>query len=68
MSKTYITSQGDMWDGIAYKLYGTEAGMNALLEANQERADIAVFPSGVVLAVPDYTPPAAENLPPWRRP
>jgi phage tail protein X len=57
-----------MWDSISYKLYGTEAGMNALIEANQERADIVVFPSGVVLDVPDYTPPAAENLPPWRRP
>jgi len=68
MSKTYVTSQGDMWDSISYKLYGTEAGMNALIEANQERADIVVFPSGVVLDVPDYTPPAAENLPPWRRP
>ncbi len=68
MSKTYVTSQGDMWDSISYKLYGTETGMNALLEANQDRADIVVFPSGVVLAVPDYTPSATENLPPWRRP
>ena len=67
MSKTYITSQGDMWDSIAYKLYGTEAGMNALLEANQEAARTVVFPSGVVLAVPDYTPPVTDTLPPWRR-
>lgn len=67
MSKTYTTVQGDMWDRIAYKLFGTEAAMNALLEANQDRKDIAVFPSGVVLTVPDYTPTKTDRLPPWRR-
>ena len=41
--------------------------MNALLEANQEAARTVVFPSGVVLAVPDYMPPVTDTLPPWRR-
>ena len=36
MAKTYYTIQGDMWDGIAKKLYDDESGVNALLEANQQ--------------------------------
>ena len=32
----YTTIQGDMWDSIAKKLYGTEMAMNVLLEANQQ--------------------------------
>ena len=34
----YRTIQGDMWDGIAFKVYGSEAYMNVLLEANPEYA------------------------------
>ena len=34
MSKIYRTVQGDMWDSIAKSCYGSELGMNALMEAN----------------------------------
>ena len=67
MPKTYTTIQGDMWDSIAYKVYGSEAGMNTLLGANQEYADVVVFPANIVLQVPEYTAPETSNLPPWRR-
>lgn len=67
MLKTYTTIQGDMWDGIAKKVYDSESGINVLLEANQEYADIVIFSAGVVLTVPDYMPPKTELLPPWRR-
>lgn len=67
MLKTYTTTQGDMWDSVAYKVYGSEAGINALLEANQEYADVVVFPANVVLQVPDYIAPESSSLPPWRR-
>ena len=68
MAKTYYTIQGDMWDGIAKKLYDDESGVNALLEANQQYADIVVFPAGIILDVPDYEKPTTTNLlPPWRR-
>ena len=46
-----------MWDGIAKKLYDDESGVNALLEANQQYADIVVFPAGIILDVPDYEKP-----------
>ena len=67
MPKTYKTIQGDMWDSIAYSLYGTEKAMNVLLEANQQYKSIVVFPAGVVLSVPDYIEPLKSSLPPWRR-
>ena len=68
MAKTYYTIQGDMWDGIAKKLYDDESGVNALLEANQQYADIVVFPAGIILDVTDYEKPTPTNLlPPWRR-
>lgn len=67
MRKTYTTAQGDMWDLIAKRLYGDEASLNILLEANQQYADIVVFPAGIVLEVPEYTAPATSMLPPWRR-
>lgn len=67
MLKTYTTIQGDMWDSIAYKLYGTESALNVLLSANQSYTSIVVFPAGIVLVVPDYTAPITSTLPPWRR-
>lgn len=67
MPKTYTTVQGDCWDGIAKRLYGTEAATNVLLEANQDYNDITVFSAGVVLTVPEYEAPRTNLLPPWRR-
>ena len=34
MLGTYTTIQGDVWDLIAYKLYGDEKYMKNLIEAN----------------------------------
>lgn len=67
MTNTYTTTQGDMWDLIAKRLYNDEASLNVLLEANQQYADIVVFPAGIVLEVPEYTTPVTSMLPPWRR-
>lgn len=67
MTKTYTTIQGDMWDLIAKRLYDDEAALNVLLDANQQYADMVVFPAGVVLEVPEYTAQVTSMLPPWRR-
>lgn len=66
MSSTYTTISGDMWDEISKKVYGTESGMNTLLEANDKYHDTVIFSSGITLIVPDYTTSNANNLPPWR--
>ncbi|WP_307972954.1 tail protein X [uncultured Dialister sp.] len=67
MSNTYITVQGDMWDSIAKKVYGSEAGMNKLIEANHQYIDMVVFPAGLTLAIPSWETPKTDMLPPWRR-
>lgn len=67
MRRTYTTIQGDMWDLIAKRLYNNEASLNVLLRANQQYADIVVFPAGIVLEAPKYTAPVTSMLPPWRR-
>lgn len=67
MLDKYITIQGDMWDSIAKRLYGTEAALNVLLGANQQYADIVMFPAGIILRIPEYIAPNVSTLPPWRR-
>ncbi len=67
MPSTYTTTQGDMWDLIAKKVYGTELALNVLLAANLKHINTAVFSGGVVLALPTYSAPKSSTLPPWRR-
>lgn len=67
MPKTYITISGDAWDLIAYKTLGNEMHTNALIENNLRYRDVAIFPAGVVLNIPDIPTPAASGLPPWKR-
>lgn len=67
-TKTYITNQGDMWDGISYKLWGNEYHVAELIEANPRHVETSVFSGGIVLNVPEIAEPAlAHGLPPWRR-
>jgi len=63
----YPTIQGDLWDSIAYKVYGKESYMTQLMQANPDYLDIVVFSAGVQLAVPEIATPSAANLPPWKR-
>ena len=64
--RKYRTIQGDMWDGIARKVYGHERHMNVLLDANPEYRDIWVFPSDIVLKCPEVSAVKPSRLPPWR--
>lgn len=68
MAQTYRTSQGDMWDAIALRLWGDERLFLRLMGANPQHMHVVVFDAGVELAVPemDVRPPAM-NLPPWKR-
>lgn len=65
--RQYKTVQGDTWDGIAFKIYGSEYRMIALMDANTEQIDTAVFSAGVVLHVPEVETPIPVALPPWKR-
>ncbi len=64
----YTTVQGDMWDAIAYKIFGNELYMNELLEANEKYRNMAVFPAGIILNIPDINViQSSKILPPWKR-
>lgn len=65
--RKYTTVQGDMWDGIARKVYGHERHMNTLLKANKEYHDIWIFPADIVLKCPDVEVARPNRLPPWRK-
>lgn len=63
---SYTTVQGDTWDSIAYKLYGSEKYMKNLIEANWPLLESLVFSSGTVLAVPELSEEPDDSMPFWR--
>ena len=68
MSDSYRTIQGDAWDSIAYRLWGREHLMSALLRANPEHADTLIFQADIILAVPPVEKPRKKlETPPWRQ-
>lgn len=65
---TYTTQQGDYWDLISYRLFGSEFYVDQLFKANTQHADVAVFAAGTVLNVPVINEQTITNLAPWERP
>ncbi|GIO09673.1 membrane protein [Brevibacillus reuszeri] len=66
-TKTYTTIQGDMWDTVAYRVYGNEYLMTDLIDANPRHRNIVVFPAGIQLSIPEIESPEPMTLPPWKR-
>lgn len=64
---TYTTIQGDTWDLIAFRLFGSEKYMRYLIEANWDYADVLVFSSGTVITVPELPEEIDETAPFWRQ-
>ena len=67
MLNTYTTNSGDTWDIIAYKVWGDEMYMDILMKENLEYKDIFIFPSGIVLKLPEITLKVSTSLPLWKR-
>ena len=68
MPKIYSTIQGDSWDIIAKKVYGSEEYMTDLLKANQGLNDVKVFSTGVKITCPTVEKKTLSFLlPPWKR-
>lgn len=65
--REYVTVQGDTWDLIAYKVYGSEKYMTSLIEANLQYREVVFFSAGIRLAVPSIETPVSTELPPWKR-
>ena len=67
MKSTYTTKQGDVWDKIAYEVYGDEEYTGWLMENNFPLLDTFVFDAGVVLQTPDLPEDDdLANAPIWR--
>lgn len=65
---TYTTKQGDMWDSIAHTQCGNAKAMTSLILANQQYADIYIFPAGIVLNIPEIEQkPTNTQVPPWKK-
>ena len=65
----YTTKQGDMWDYIAWTVYGDEQMMEVLINAaeNRELMEIYIFSAGVKVWCPaDAEPFPLSGRPPWR--
>lgn len=67
MSKTYVTSAGDIWDTIAKAQLGGERYMTVLAEANPRHINTVIFPAGIKMTIPDITTPIPSTLPPWKQ-
>ena len=64
---TYTTKQGDMWDLIAYKVYGSEEYVTFLMQANLPLLDIFIFDAGTVVNTPELPEqPVVTTAPAWR--
>lgn len=66
--KTYTTIQGDMWDSISRKLYGSENYKDILVSANRQLRNLHILPAGLVLDVPEVdTRKVSGASVPWRK-
>ncbi len=62
---SYKTIQGDTWDLIAYKLWGSEYLLPLLLEANPKHRHTLFFSGDVVLNVPVIDTAIYNERPSW---
>lgn len=73
MERTYLTKNGDRWDTISQKAYGTPEFYPHIWEANKELlAQIdypPLMPGGIRLILPDIEKSGEKTaeVPPWRK-
>lgn len=65
MARTYVTTQGDTWDRIAYDTLGSEYKLPLLLEANKEHRKTVIFSGGILLTIPDVETSIETERPAW---
>ena len=67
MPNREITVQGQAWDQVALKRYGSEKQMGSLLPANVDEIDALLFEGGIALEIPAIEPLRVKSVPPWER-
>lgn len=65
MMDSYITVQGETWDLIAYKIWGSEYLFPLLLEVNSQYRHIVIFSGGIELKVPEIDTSLYVERPSW---
>ena len=65
--RTYTTTQGDIWDSIAFQQMGSVDYTDQLMNANQQYREYYTFPAGIALTIPDAVEPVSSHLPPWKQ-
>ncbi len=66
--KTYKPVFGEMWDSIAYKLYGDEKKATDIIAVNPRLADYIMFNGNETIFLPDNVETVdTSTLAPWRR-
>jgi phage tail protein X len=69
--RIYMSIQGDWWDLIAIRAYGATRGnehlMYRLLEENWPLREVAEFPAGLQVVVPEQNIETEIQLVPWKK-
>jgi len=66
----YETRQGDTWDALALRIYGSDKLGHLLMQANPSLMRLLFLPAGLTLSVPQLPASArakSSPLPPWAR-
>lgn len=64
---TYTTVQGDKWDSVCFKVFGSTDDVDRLMMLNLEHIGLYVFPAGIILQLPVVLPEEKNyKLPPWK--
>ncbi len=65
MTTTYRTIQGDFFDDIAYRTYGSEKYGVSIMTANPGYADVVRFDAGITLTIPQVASSQNITVVPW---
>lgn len=70
-TRTYVSTQGDMWDLISLRVYGMRRRddhlMHKLIEANYPMRNVSSFPAGLTVTVPEVITKRTIPLVPWKK-
>jgi len=71
MTIQYVTQEGERWDTVSFKMYGTVSEVPRIAEANPQVPLGTRLAGGIVLEIPvlesNNVTLAPALLPPWKR-
>lgn len=65
--RSYRTAQGDTWDIVSFKFYGSEKKVAELIDSNSAHRETVIFDANVTLSIPDLVVVSTAPAPPWMR-